>query len=124
MKTQSQVIAALVLAASSLAAPAGAETGPGLIIVKVSGDRGWTMSCVFEREGKAPIEKSSRGRGRVETLSARDSTRGSCNYEGPREGAIQIRFTDESDADNCPFARVGEHCIGAVAAGEKGSFSF
>ena len=116
-----------ILSAAALfslqAAPASAVQN-GLLILKMSGSRGWTISCEFDREDDTAIKKSARGRGDVETFAVRDVTGGRCEYEGPRRGELRIRFDDENNPDACPLTKVAGECIRLVSAGRSGEFSF
>ena len=103
---------------------ASAEASGRPIILKMSGESGWEVSCTFERINDDPIEKRARGKRGVETIAVDDASGGSCTYEGPRRGAFQIRFTDENDLTKCPFRFVGEDCVGVFRSGESGSFDF
>lgn len=116
--------AAAAMAAGASISPAAAKSLNGFTIIKFSGDRGWTAECRFDRPDKSPVTKRARGSASVVTLSARGAAGGSCDYTGPRDGAVQVRFTDENDEERCPFTRIDGACIGVISAGAEGSFAF
>ncbi|MEL6360889.1 MAG: hypothetical protein AAFR21_07365 [Pseudomonadota bacterium] len=96
-----------------------------LVVIKMSGDRGWSVDCTFQREGDDPIEKSARGRGRVVTFAVEKVTGGSCDYVGPsRRGELKISFTDENRPSYCPLAQEAGLCVTRAGVGETGSFDF
>lgn len=111
-------------AALMVATPSVASASGGSVILKASGDRGWTLDCTFQRGDASPLTRKARGRGKVETIAVKGATAGACAYSGPNRGAFQIRFVDKNSADNCPFERVEEVCIGSFRAGSNGTFSF
>lgn len=110
-----------IIGLASAPAPAAEN---GLLILKMSGSRGWTISCVFEREDGTSIEKSARGRGDVETFALRNVESDRCEYVGPRRGELRIRFEDENNPDSCPLTLVSGECIRIVGDGRSGGFSF
>ena len=63
-----QTALATALSILGLNASSASAFENGLLILKMSGGRGWTMSCVFDREDGSSMEKSARGRGRVREL--------------------------------------------------------
>ncbi|MFN0024027.1 MAG: hypothetical protein ACKVS5_09010 [Parvularculaceae bacterium] len=111
--------AAMAIAATAAASPTG-----GSVILKASGDRGWTLDCTFQRGDASPLTRKARGRGKVETIAVKGATAGACEYSGPGRGAFQIRFVDENAVDDCPFVRIEDACIGRFEAGASGTFSF
>ena len=116
---------AFALFAAALANSAAAQTSSnGLVIIKLSGDRGWKAECTFERPDDSPITKRGRGDGGVTTFAVRGASGGECAYTGPRRGVMQVRFTDENNEENCPFSWVADQCIGQFEAGVEGSFKF
>lgn len=113
-----------VAALFSLPAASASAVQNGLLILKMSGSRGWTMSCEFDREDDSRIEKSARGRGDVKTFALRDVRGGRCEYEGPRRGEFWIRYNDENRPGFCPLTEVAGECVRVVGAGTSGEFSF
>ncbi len=119
-----QTALATALSILGLNASSASAFENGLLILKMSGGRGWTMSCVFDREDGSSMEKSARGRGRVETFAVRDVTAGACDYAGPRRGELRIRFQDENNPENCPLTVVSGECLRIVGSDRSGGFSF
>lgn len=111
-------------AALLLAGMAPANAASPLVTIKASGDRGWSLVCTFEREGKGPVERKA-GRGRKSAAFAvRAVNSGRCDYAASGNGALTLRFLDEGDTERCPLTRVEDHCLRTVAPAEKGSFDF
>ncbi len=101
-----------------------AHAARDLVIVEMSGDRGWVVECSFERTDDDPIEKRARGRGRVARFAVRDAAGGVCTYTAPDDGELKITFTDERDADACPLSAASEGCVLRAQDGAAGDFSF
>ena len=114
----------VMVALGAALASANAQSMNGLLVLKMSGARGWTIECAFERQDDDPISKRAVGRGDVETFAVSNAIGGSCDYAGPRRGSLQIRFRDENFPEKCPFTVRNGECLGRFAAGAEGSFSF
>ncbi len=118
--------------AAFVSAPAMAQSPSSLIVLKLSGGYGWSVECMFEREGKEPltINRTGRGRsrigsGRSASIAAENVTGGSCEYEGPpRSGQLKIEFEDKSFPEKCPFTLERSVCVGRFDSGSSGRFSF
>lgn len=123
-RTAAAVIAIASLVGTAFANPAAAQSMNGLVIIKVSGDRGWKVECTFERPDDSPVKKRARGNGDVKTFAVRGASGGECVYTGPRRGVMQVRFTDENNKEKCPFSWVADQCVGQFEAGAEGSFKF
>ncbi len=113
------------IAAAFLASVSSANAAPGaVVVIKASGDRGWTLDCSFERLRGSPIRKSAGGGNRLGAVAVRGVRSGRCEYATSESGALTLRFLDEGDTEKCPLARVEDHCLRTVAPAEKGSFDF
>ncbi|MGF1545240.1 MAG: hypothetical protein ACFB00_12210 [Parvularculaceae bacterium] len=108
----------------AVAAPTSVLAAADLAVVSLSGDRGWTVECAFDRADDAPIVKRARGRGGVVRLSARDSTSGRCDYEAPADGVLRMRFENEAAPDACPWAATDGACVAVFRNGDAGAFDF
>lgn len=115
----------IAIAAAILASAAGANAAPGaVVVIKASGERGWTLDCSFERFRGSPIRKAAGGGTRLGSVAVRGVRSGRCDYAASGNGALTLRFIDEGDSEKCPLARIEDHCLRTVAPEEKGSFDF
>ncbi|MEL6365210.1 MAG: hypothetical protein AAFR11_10275 [Pseudomonadota bacterium] len=113
------------LMTAGLATAASAQDANRLLEIRISGDRGWVVSCTLDRGDDAPVEATRRGRGDIETIAARGVLSGSCDYSGPTgSGDMKIVFTDENFPEKCPFRQEAGRCVGRFGADETGTFSF
>ncbi|RFB04095.1 hypothetical protein [Parvularcula marina] len=103
---------------------ASASADNAIFVLKLSGDRGWSVECEIERHEDDPLTIRKKGRGDIETISTRGVSGGSCSYAAPGNGELKIIFSNDGQPDQCPFEVEYDQCVGRFSNGSKGSFDF
>jgi hypothetical protein len=118
--------AALCLAIGAAPVPVAAEpVGFGQVVLKFSGDYGWSVDCRFEQGDGDTIRRTAKGRGDVETFAVKSVANGSCDYKVSDRGPLSVTFENQNDPDACPFD-VGDArmCKVRFTTGHEGTFRF
>lgn len=124
--TAAAAAATTMMAATAPAAMAQADAEDGgLLIVRLTGARGWEASCDLMTDRGRAAEPTARGRGSRSSgsLIGRDVVSGSCTADAGARGPVEIVLDDRQGVFTCPFGPDAEDtCRRVVATGESVTF--
>ena len=123
---KSVVITAALVVGSLFVVPSSlAQVGNGLLVIKASGGRGWSVECLMQKEDGEELQQRLVGRGKTATIAVNKIIGGSCSWEASSSrDSLKIEFSDANFPDKCPFVKQELRCVARFAAGTRGEFEF
>lgn len=130
MKTQILLAsAALVLATTAaqaqLQSPAQMRADRDALVLEMSGERSWEVSCQVEQGDGDVIRGRERGRGlrHAGRIMVSEAAGGTCSYNVPERGELRLTMRVAHTTFDCPFEITdGGFCRVTLPAGASGSF--